>query len=71
MPQGTTRRVTEPGEKTPEGSTLETEIPGRCALERGAFQVSVTAVCRATNSSKSLLGREGKKVIGEKKSIRV
>src|SRR2546430_1318952 len=43
--------------KTPDGSTLETEIPGLGALERGAFQVSVTAVCRATHSSKSLFGR--------------
>lgn len=42
---------------TPDGSLLETEIPGPCALERGAFQVSVTAVCRATHSSKSLFGR--------------
>jgi hypothetical protein len=47
--------------KTPDGSILETEIPGLCALE-GAFQVSVTAGCCATHSSKSLFGRDAKEV---------
>ena len=55
--QGTTRREPEAGEKTPEGSALEKEIPGPCALERGASQVSVTVVCRATHSRQSLFGR--------------
>lgn len=56
-PQGTTRREPEPGEQALDGSIHETEIPGPCALEKGALQVSVTAVCRATHSRQSLFGR--------------
>ena len=43
VPQGTTRRQAEPGEKNPDGSMAETESPGPGALDRGASQVSVTA----------------------------
>ena len=57
VPQGTTRRLRSLGSlRSPNGSTLETESTGRSAFERGASQVSVTALCRATYSSESLLG---------------
>jgi hypothetical protein len=65
--QGTTRRDPKRESKIPDGSTLETEIPG----PRAASQVSVTAVCRATHSRQSLFGRGWLKIIiGEKRIIR-